>query len=85
MVSGMTDTSAPSDRWFLSAVRTITRGPRSGAFEARSSGRRTERGIVVHVYRLPMIATGVATWPLRLLEGRLGKGDELLVVARRNA
>jgi 2-polyprenyl-3-methyl-5-hydroxy-6-metoxy-1,4-benzoquinol methylase len=39
--------------------------------------------LVEHPYRLAMAATGLATWPLRALQGRLGYGDELLLIARR--
>jgi hypothetical protein len=32
---------------------------------------------------MAMAAAGLVTWPLRALQGRLGYGDELLLIARR--
>lgn len=44
--------------------------------------RHTVRSLVEHPYRLAMVAAGAVTWPLRRLQGVLGRGDELLMVAR---
>jgi len=40
---------------------------------------------VEHPYRLAMVTTGLLTWPLRRVQGWLGKGDELMAVARRES
>jgi hypothetical protein len=40
------------------------------------------RSLVEHPYRLAMVAAGAITWPLRRLQGALGRGDELVMVAR---
>ncbi len=73
--------------WFLTLLRTAARvrsmeaPPRIAA----SLGRVPRWWpIVEHPYRLAMLASGVLTWPLRLLQGRLGYGDELIALARRS-
>lgn len=72
--------------WFLTLLRTAA-GLRS--FDAppkvAASLGRVPRWwpLIEHPYRLAMVAGGALTWPLRWLQGRLGKGDELLALARR--
>jgi len=52
-------------------------------------GKREFRGqahwaaLVRHPYRLAMVVAGAVTWPLRRVQGALGRGDELLMVLRR--
>jgi hypothetical protein len=38
--------------------------------------------LVEHPYRLAMVAAGAIIWPLRRVQGTLGRGDELVMVAR---
>lgn len=40
---------------------------------------------VEHAYRLSMVASGVLTLPMRWPQEQLGKGDELVVVARNGS
>jgi hypothetical protein len=46
------------------------------------SGQTHRAAVVEHPYRLAMVAAGVVTWPLRRVQGALGRGDELVMVAR---
>jgi 2-polyprenyl-3-methyl-5-hydroxy-6-metoxy-1,4-benzoquinol methylase len=72
--------------WFLAILRTlmgVNRADgavtRSAAASARYAGR---SGVVEHAYRLVMVYSGLVTWPLRFVQGRLGKGDEIVCIAR---
>jgi SAM-dependent methyltransferase len=70
----------PFSVWFLAVLRTF-RPPHRDSGIAPNRVRRA--GALEHAYRLAMVMSGALTWPLRWLQGRLGKGDELLMVARR--
>lgn len=73
--------------WFLALLRTmlginkssgaVTRPPAT----ARIQASRPRTGFVEHAYRLAMIAIGILLWPLRLLQARLGYGDEIVCIA----
>lgn len=72
--------------WFLTLLRTAA-GLRSLAGPpkvAASLGRVPQWWpLVEHPYRLAMVASGLLTWPLRVVQASLGRGDELLALARR--
>lgn len=68
--------------WFLCLVRSV-RAPRQ--VSAPSVRRPAPAAVVEHAYRLAMVITGLLTWPLRRIQGWLGKGDELMAVARRQS
>jgi len=71
--------------WFLALLRTLL-GMRPAGSEIASSthapGQRRRNPAVEHAYRMTMVLAGMLTWPLRALQGRLGRGDELLAIAR---
>jgi len=71
--------------WFLALLRTLL-GMRPAGSEIASSthapGQRRRNPAVEHAYRMAMVLDGMLTWPLRALQGRLGRGDELLAIAR---
>jgi hypothetical protein len=46
------------------------------------SGQTHRAAVVEHSYRLAMAVAGALTWALRWLQGALGRGDELVMVAR---
>jgi hypothetical protein len=46
------------------------------------SGQTHRAAVVEHAYRLAMVVAGPVSWPLRRLQGALGRGDELVMVAR---
>ncbi len=70
--------------WFLTLVRAILRVKPDHALHIAASIGRVPRWwpVVEHPYRLAMVVAGIFTWPLRAVQGRLGRGDELIVVAR---
>ncbi len=74
--------------WFLLVVRSSLRmKPDAAPRIAASIGGRVPGWwpLVEHPYRLAMVVAGVATWPLRRLQAALGRGDELVMVARAAA
>jgi len=75
--------------WFLAGVRTVLRGGRCLAVAGDANKRRRIVGgalrgssFVEHAYRLCMVISGVLSWPVRRLQGILGKGDELICIAK---
>jgi len=70
--------------WFLTMVRVVLKiRPNETSRIAASIGRVPAWwSLVEHPYRLAMLAAGAVTWPLRLMQGSLGRGDELVMVAR---
>jgi len=70
--------------WFLTLLRTgLGLQPNAQPRIAASIGRVPSWWPVVeHPYRLAMVGAGLVTWPVRRLQGALGRGDELLMVAR---
>lgn len=71
--------------WFLAVVRTVLgvrpmERPRAGAL---GTGRLSRRGrLAEHAYRMAMVVAGVLSWPLRAVQERLGRGTELVAIAR---
>jgi 2-polyprenyl-3-methyl-5-hydroxy-6-metoxy-1,4-benzoquinol methylase len=41
----------------------------------------TSESALSHVYRLAMIASGVVTYPLRIVQASVGRGDEVILIA----
>lgn len=74
--------------WFLAVMRTVLgvrrmEGPRAGA---SSPGRASRRGrLAEHAYRTAMVLAGVVSWPLRVVQEKLGRGTELVAIARAGA
>lgn len=77
-------TFEPFSAWFLAAMRTAIRSARRGEVQKGRAAGKPPAGVVEHLYRLAMVSAGLVTWPLRVLQAAIGKGDELLVVAKRN-
>jgi 2-polyprenyl-3-methyl-5-hydroxy-6-metoxy-1,4-benzoquinol methylase len=73
--------------WFLAILRTGLRVNSVGGAVARPLATKSRRAksarfrAVEHAYRLAMVCTGAALWPLRVLQSRLGRGDEAICVA----
>jgi 2-polyprenyl-3-methyl-5-hydroxy-6-metoxy-1,4-benzoquinol methylase len=75
--------------WFLALLRTalgvnrgngaVTRPTTSVA--GRASGRRS--GLIENAYRLAMVFAGVVDWPLRWLQAKIGRGDEVISIAHK--
>jgi hypothetical protein len=70
--------------WLQSILATVV--PRLGGAARKETRARLRRqsgtSMIEHAYRATMVGFGVATWPFRRLQGRLGRGDEVIVLAR---
>ncbi|HWP36370.1 MAG TPA: class I SAM-dependent methyltransferase [Gemmatimonadales bacterium] len=69
--------------WFLTLVRAMLRPDSHAASRIRTPNGKASRlrRLMEHPYRLAILIGGAATWPLRRLQGALGRGDELVMVA----
>lgn len=71
--------------WFLTGLRTFL-GLQSheGPSPYAASLGRVPRWwrYAEHPYRMAMIAAGALSWPIRNLQGRFGRGDEIIALAR---
>jgi 2-polyprenyl-3-methyl-5-hydroxy-6-metoxy-1,4-benzoquinol methylase len=73
--------------WFLALLRTTLGVNRASGAVTRASvstvgkaaGRRT--ALVENAYRIAMVLAGGVLWPIRLFQGRIGRGDELICIA----
>lgn len=79
-----TSTHESFSSWFLTLLRTClgvkpNAQPRIGVLIGKVP---SWWPLVEHPYRLAMVGAGLVTWPLRRLQGALGGGDELILVAR---
>jgi len=68
--------------WYLALLRTL-RSMRHDRSLYRYSKRKTKRDSwIEHPYRIGMVTSGLMTFPIRLLQGWLGKGDEIVVLGQ---
>jgi 2-polyprenyl-3-methyl-5-hydroxy-6-metoxy-1,4-benzoquinol methylase len=75
--------------WFLAVLRSalrvnqaggaVTRPPITSARYAKASRPK----LLEHAYRLAMVCSGAALWPLRMAQEQLGRGDEAICIARK--
>jgi 2-polyprenyl-3-methyl-5-hydroxy-6-metoxy-1,4-benzoquinol methylase len=68
--------------WFLVGVRSLTGHSRKTGQERQRQRSRHLRSNIEDVYRIAMVSSGILTWPIRGLQQALGKGDEVIVMAR---
>ena len=69
--------------WFLAILRTLLKKAHSAQAQQGANMRaKRSTSIVEHGYRLTMVAWGVLTLPFRRLQELLGKGDEVILLAR---
>lgn len=69
--------------WFLALLRTLLKKGHSARVQQRgNTSAKGSTSILEHGYRLTMVAWGLATLPLRRLQEMLGKGDEVILLAR---
>jgi len=69
--------------WFLAIFRTLLRKSYSTQFRKGSSKtNKQSTSFVEHAYRLVMVTWGLLTFPFRRLQEFLGKGDEVIMLAR---
>lgn len=77
--------------WFLAFLRTGLGVNRSNGAVTRTAktvagtvvGRRS--GFVEHGYRIATVITGFLLWPVRFVQSKLGRGDEVICIARKVA
>lgn len=67
--------------WFLLFMRSILKTHQKTAAVRKANQQLQKTGLIEHVYRMAMVMSGFATYPLRLVQAGLGFGDELAVVA----
>ena len=68
--------------WFLAVLRTLLGTYRLQAAERNASREARAGSPAEHVYRAAMVVSGLLTLPLRGVQGLLGKGDEVVLIAR---
>lgn len=69
--------------WFLAILRTLLRRSNSKQPQREpSTSTKQLTSFVEHVYRLIMVTWGLLTLPFRRLQESLGKGDEVILLAR---
>lgn len=72
--------------WFLAILRTLLKNRHSAqAQQGENSGLERSTSMLEHGYRLTMVVWGMATFPLRRLQELLGKGDEVILLARNRS
>ncbi len=75
--------------WFLAVIRSALGVNRSGSAVTRHAvaSAKYTRGsrpkLLEHAYRLAMVSAGAALWPLRMAQEQLGRGDEVICIARK--
>jgi len=69
--------------WFLALLRTLLRTNQKTAGERFAQREAAHLSWVGHAYRLAMVLSGVITLPLRFLQGAIGRGDEVVLIARK--
>jgi 2-polyprenyl-3-methyl-5-hydroxy-6-metoxy-1,4-benzoquinol methylase len=68
--------------WFLALLRTLLKtynqAPANRHLQ-RKANSVTWKG---HIYRLAMVISGIVSMPLRYVQGKLGRGDEIVIICR---
>jgi 2-polyprenyl-3-methyl-5-hydroxy-6-metoxy-1,4-benzoquinol methylase len=75
--------------WFLAALRSGLGVNRNGRIQPnvwteRASTGRARSPLIEHPYRLAMICAGSVLWPWRLWQASIGRGDEIVCLARKS-
>jgi 2-polyprenyl-3-methyl-5-hydroxy-6-metoxy-1,4-benzoquinol methylase len=76
--------------WFLTVLRSGIGVNRNGRIQPNVWTKRASTGcarsvLVEHTYRLAMVCAGGILWPLRLWQASIGRGDEIVCLARKSA
>lgn len=81
-----TNTHESFSGWFLAILRTLLKSHHSVQDQqGGNTGLKRSNSILEHAYRMAMVTWGLATLPLRRLQGLLGKGDEVILLARKKS
>jgi len=75
--------------WFLAVLRSalgVNRATGAVIRPAIASARYAKGSrskLLEHAYRLAMVCSGAALWPMRMIQEQLGRGDEAICIARK--
>lgn len=76
-------TSDSFSGWFSAMLRTLLKTNRQSAEQRHKRREARRRSWLGHAYYLAMIAAGVLTLPLRVIQSKLGFGDEVVAIAQK--
>ena len=68
--------------WFLAVLRTLLMTHEKSASERQSQREKANMTLIGHAYRLAMVLSGAFTLPLRYLQSAIGRGDEIILIAK---
>lgn len=68
--------------WFLAVLRSLLSHRIKSGSQRRTERVRRATSPIEHAYRFAMVASGSVTWPFRCVQEMLGKGDEVIILAR---
>lgn len=68
--------------WFLAILRTYLKTYEKSASERQYQRENVKSTWIGHAYHLAMVFSGVITFPLRLFQGAIGRGDEIVLIAK---
>lgn len=75
--------------WFLAVLRSALGVNRAGGAVIRPAAASSKHAkgsrpkLFEHIYRLAMVCAGAILWPLRMAQEQLGRGDEVICIARK--
>ena len=75
--------------WFLAVLRTALGVNLLGGAVSRSSNSSVGRAsggrpvIIEHGYRISMVFAGLMLWPLRWIQSKIGRGDEIIYIVNK--
>jgi 2-polyprenyl-3-methyl-5-hydroxy-6-metoxy-1,4-benzoquinol methylase len=79
------ETHEPFSGWSLAMLRTIRGASVTDAVKTGNVRRAADApSAVAHLYRTALVAAGTVTWPLRVMQSRLARGEELVLLAERS-
>jgi len=81
-------TNEPFSGWFLALARTALGCSPHDAVASAAAARAPSRasspaGLGGHLYRAAMVTAGLASWPLRAAQARVGRGEEVVLIGAR--
>ncbi len=68
--------------WYLAVLRTVMGTYKLDADNRVKRKTSSSGSMAEHAYRIGMISAGLLTFPIRLIQSRMGLGDEAIVIAR---
>jgi 2-polyprenyl-3-methyl-5-hydroxy-6-metoxy-1,4-benzoquinol methylase len=69
--------------WFLALLRTLLRTNKKTAGERLAEREAAHLSWMGHAYRFAMVLSGVIVLPIRLFQQAIGRGDEVVLIARK--